>query len=140
VLAGDESFLELRGEPGFEVHGPVSRQFLTEKLYPAADAFAMPSRAEGYGFTLVEAMSHGLPVISSTYGSIPEVVEHGVTGLLTPVGDADALVDAMSTLATDRAAARAMGGAGRSRFEAEFTRERFLDRTRAWYDRARAQG
>jgi glycosyltransferase involved in cell wall biosynthesis len=139
VLAGDESFLELRGEAGFEVHGPVSRQFLTEKLYPAADAFAMPSRAEGYGFTLVEAMSHGLPVISSTYGSIPEVVEHEVSGLLTPVGDADALVEAMSTLATDRPAARAMGAAGRSRFEVEFTRERFLDRTRAWYDRARAQ-
>ena len=137
MLAGDEAFLELAGEPGFEVQGPVSRNFLLEELYPRADAFVMPSRAEGYGFTLVEAMSFGLPVISSRYGSIPEVVEHGVSGLLVPVGDGEAVFEAMRALAGDWDAAREMGAAGRSRFDSKFTRDRFLERTRAWYDRAR---
>lgn len=134
ILVGDPSFLELAGEPGFEVQETASRRQLMEELYPQADALAMPSRAEGYGFTLVEAMSFALPVVSTTYGSIPEVVEHGVTGFLGPPGDGAAVFEAMRALATDRAAAREMGLAGRRRFERDFTRPRFLKDMRAWYD------
>jgi starch synthase len=112
---------------------------LVNDLYRRADAFVMPSRAEGYGFALVEAMSHGLPVVSSRYGSIPEVVDDGETGLLVPVGDREGVERAMRTLAGDPAAAREMGAAGRRRFERDFTRERFLERTRDWYDRARSR-
>ena len=139
LLAGDQSFLELRGEPGFEVYGPVSRSFVYGRLYPRADAFVMPSRAEGYGLTLIEAMSFGVPVISSCYGSIPEVVDDRVSGLLVPVGDGEAILEAMRTLETNRAACQAMGAAGRVRFEQQFTRERFLQRMRYWYDTAQAK-
>lgn len=136
IMAGDESFAELRGEDGFEALGFVKRDELVGELYARADAFVMPSRAEGFGFTIVEAMSQGLPVISSTYGSIPEVVDDCVTGLLAEPGDGNGVERAMRTLAEDPAAARAMGQAGRAAFEARFTRERFLERTRAWYDAA----
>ena len=139
ILAGDETFLELAGEPGFEVYSSVPRHRLLDDLYPRADAFVMPSRAEGYGFTLVEAMAHGLPVISSTYGSIPEVVADGRTGVLVPPGDGDAVVEAMRTLAGDPDSADAMGLAGRHRFERDFTRDRFLERMRSWYDHALAE-
>jgi glycosyltransferase involved in cell wall biosynthesis len=139
VLVGDPWFVELEGEPGFDVQESATRRQLMEELYPRADAFVMPSRAEGYGFTLVEAMSFGLPVISSTYGSIPEVVEHEVTGLLVPPGDGDAVFEAMRTLAADRPAAREMGLAGRRRFERDFTRARFLGDMRAWYEAVRAR-
>jgi glycosyltransferase involved in cell wall biosynthesis len=134
LRAGDESFAELQGEPGFEVAGPLARDVLLRDFYPRADAFVMPSRAEGFGFTLVEAMSHGLPVVSTTYGSIPEVVEEGVSGLLVPPGDGKAVERAMRSLAADPGAARAMGAAARERFERDFTRDRFLGRMREWYD------
>jgi glycosyltransferase involved in cell wall biosynthesis len=134
VIAGDESFLELATEPGFEAHPWITRRQLIDELFPRADAFVMPSRAEGYGFALVEAMSHGLPVISTTYGSIPEVVEHGVSGLLVEPGNGDALTNAMRELVADRAACRDMGSAGRRRFDSHFTRELFLHRMRDWYD------
>jgi glycosyltransferase involved in cell wall biosynthesis len=139
ILVGDPSFLELAGEPGFQVQEKATRRQLMEELYPAADSFVMPSRAEGYGFTLVEAMSFGLPVISTTYGSIPEVIDHGVTGLLVAPGDGDALSEAMGTLAADPVAAREIGLAGRQRFERYFTRARFLSDMRDWYDGARAR-
>jgi glycosyltransferase involved in cell wall biosynthesis len=139
ILVGDPSFLELAGEPGFEVRETATRRQLMEELFPQADAYVMPSRAEGYGFTLVEAMSFGLPVISTTYGSIPEVIDHGVTGLLVAPADGEAVFDAMGSLAKDPAAARAMGAAGRRRFEHHFTRARFLEDTRAWYDGALAR-
>jgi glycosyltransferase involved in cell wall biosynthesis len=106
------------------------------ELYPRADAFVMPSRAEGYGFTLVEAMSHRLPVVSTTYGSIPEVVVDRQTGLLAPPGDGEAVERAMRELAGDPQGAREMGRAGLERFQQMFTREQFLARTRQWYDRA----
>jgi glycosyltransferase involved in cell wall biosynthesis len=139
ILVGDPWFLELAGEPGFQVQEKATRQQLMEELYPSVDSFVMPSRAEGYGFTLVEAMSFGLPVISTTYGSIPEVIDHGVTGLLVAPGDGDALFDAMRTLAADPVAAREMGLTGRQRFERLFTRARFLGDMRAWYDGALAR-
>lgn len=89
--------------------------------YAEADAFVMPSLAEGFGFTNVEAMGHALPVISTTFGPIPEVVQQGVTGVLVEPGDVDALAEAMVELAAHPAAAREMGARGRADFEARFT-------------------
>ena len=57
-----------------------------KELYPQADVFVMPSLAEGFGFTNIEAMSVGLPVISSNIGPMPEVVADGESGLLVAAG------------------------------------------------------
>lgn len=67
-------------------------------LYARADIFVNPTRAEGFGFTNVEAQGFGLPVISSRLGAIPEVVEHGRTGLLIDPDDGGSLVTAMRQL------------------------------------------
>jgi glycosyltransferase involved in cell wall biosynthesis len=64
-------------------------------MYRQADIFVNPTRAEGFGFTNVEAQGHGLPVISTRLGAIPEVVEDGQTGFLVTPGDSRGLSLAM---------------------------------------------
>ena len=103
----------------------MGRERLYAEHYPAADAFVMPSHAEGLGFTNIEAMGFGLPVISSTVGAIPEVVADGDTGRLVVSGDVRALTDAMLDLAGHPDRARVLGAAGRRAFLERFTLERF---------------
>lgn len=67
----------------------------------AADVFAAPSRNEGMGRALVEAMALGLPVVGAAVGGIPAVVSDGVCGRLVPAGDVDALAEALTDLARD---------------------------------------
>jgi len=116
---------------------PLDRSVLYEKIYPEADVFVMPSRAEGFGFTNVEALSFGLPVISSRVGAIPEAIEHGVTGLLVSPGDVSSLASAMERLVTDRSLVSRMGDAARSAFLARFTLERLRARLGEIYQKAR---
>lgn len=108
-----------------EVRPPASRERLYGEHYPGADAFVMPTHAEGFGFTNIEAMGFGLPVISSRVGPIPEVVADGVTGRLIASGDVLALTEAMLELAGDRGRARNLGAAGRRAFLERFTLERY---------------
>jgi N-acetyl-alpha-D-glucosaminyl L-malate synthase BshA len=66
-------------------------------LLSAADLFLLPSETESFGLVALEAMASGVPVIASDVGGLPEVVEHGVSGYLAPVGD----VDKMAAYALD---------------------------------------
>ena len=86
-------------------------------LYAAADLFAWPAINEAYGLALVEAQAAGLPVVAGLSGGVPEVVEDGATGLLTPAGDAAAFAAALRALLTDteRRAAMAEAAAVRAR-------------------------
>jgi glycosyltransferase involved in cell wall biosynthesis len=65
---------------------------------PALDVFAFPSRNEGLGSVLLDAMRAGAPVVASRTGGIPDIVHHGETGLLFPPGDADALARSLTEL------------------------------------------
>jgi glycosyltransferase involved in cell wall biosynthesis len=89
----------------------------------------IPSLEEGFGIPAAEAMGCEVPVVASDAGGLPEVVEHGVTGLVVPRGDATALAGAISTLLGDSALRRRMGLAGRARalrlFDWDRTAERF---------------
>jgi glycosyltransferase involved in cell wall biosynthesis len=71
-------------------------------LYLAADVFVLASRFEGYGMALAEAVAHGLPVVSTRAGAIPDTVPAG-TGLLVPPDDVAALAQALRRLISDRA-------------------------------------
>ena len=83
------------------VLGAVPPERILE-LYLASDVFVLASRFEGYGMALAEAIAHGLPVVSTMAGAIPDTVPAG-TGLLVPPDDLSALAQALSHLISNRA-------------------------------------
>ena len=83
-----------------------------QRWYQRLTIYAFTSRNEGFGLTLIEAMSAGAALVASRAGAAELVVEDGVTGVLAPPGDVDALVAALEPLMRDPASAAAMGDAG----------------------------
>ena len=71
------------------------------EAYRNVDALLFPTRLEGFGLVAAEAMACGIPVIASNNSALPEVVEHGVTGLLCPQDDVNAFVTAIRQFADD---------------------------------------
>jgi colanic acid/amylovoran biosynthesis glycosyltransferase len=87
--------------------------------YHRADVFCLPSFAEGVPVVLMEAMSCGLPVVTTYITGIPELVTDGVEGHTVTPGRADLVAEALRKL-SDPARRRAMGEAGRTKVEREF--------------------
>lgn len=90
------------------------------RIYPAIDLLVLPSRSEGLPNAVLEAMSHGRPVIATRVGGLPEVIEDGVTGVLVPPGDPHALSQAVVTLLHAPARQTSMGLSARVRAERDF--------------------
>lgn len=84
-------------------------------LLRAADIFTLPSHREGMPRSIIEAMMTGLPVVATDIRGSREEVVPGETGLLVPVGDSEALAEALSRLVGDAALRRRLGRAGRVR-------------------------
>ena len=128
----------LAGELGIskEVHflGFVEHQEMPRQ-YQQANLFVLPSRRESFGLVLAEAMACGLPVVATTAGAIPEVVEDGVTGLLVPSDDAEAFAAAVVSLLSDHKRMKAMGTAGATRVSEYFTWDRVAQRVSDGYHR-----
>jgi len=93
----------------------------------SCDVYVQPSRAEGLGTSVLDAMACRLPVVASRVGGLPEAVADGETGILVPAGDAGALTDAILGLLTDGQRATAMGMAGRARVERHFAVEPMVE-------------
>jgi glycosyltransferase involved in cell wall biosynthesis len=94
-------------------------------IMPLLDVFALPSKNEGMGRVIVEAMAAGRPIVASRTGGIPDLVEHGQTGWLIPPGDHHAMGEALLDLLDHPDQARRMGDAGRVRCR-RFSREAML--------------
>jgi len=105
-----------------EFAGAVGQDRIQE-YYDKADAFVLPSFAEGVPVVLMEAMSKEIPVITTQIMGIPELVNDGVNGLLVPPANEEALVHAMLRLAADPPLRRRLGQAGRKRVIAEYNQE-----------------
>jgi glycosyltransferase involved in cell wall biosynthesis len=99
------------------------------------DLFVMSSVTEGLGTSLLDAMACSRPIVATTAGGIPEVVEEGVTGLLVPPRDHTAMADAIVALISDQSRRRQMGDAGFARVNDRFTVERMVAATAAVYAR-----
>jgi|Deesub1362A_J573_1020465.scaffolds.fasta_scaffold00162_22 glycosyltransferase involved in cell wall biosynthesis len=85
------------------------------------DVFVLPSRWEGFGLSIIEAMATGLPVVATRVGGIPEVVEDGRTGFLVEKDDAHALADRIIYLLRNPLARREMGHRGLERYHSTFS-------------------
>lgn len=104
-----------------------------------ADMLVLPSLSDPFPLVVQEAMHLARPVVATASGGASELVLDGVTGVLTPVGEVDALASAVARLAGDSALRRAMGEAGRERIRSVFSREGYLDKMARLFERA-AQG
>jgi glycogen(starch) synthase len=104
-----------------------------DELLAAADVVCLSSSEEGMGSVLLDALAFGRPVAATTAGGIPEVIEHGETGLLVERENPVGLGDAIAELLTDRMLAARLGANGRARAR-DFSVERMTDRTIAVYE------
>ena len=75
----------------------------------SSDVLAMPSFDEGFGLAALEAMAAGVPPVASAVGGLLDIVEDGVTGLLVPAGDSEALASALTRVLTDAEYGSALG-------------------------------
>ena len=119
---------------GIEFHESVDQEDLMN-IYSSADVVVLPSRNEGWGLSLMEAMACMKPVVATKVGGIPELVRDGVDGTLVEPGDVAGLGRAVITLLDDPELRRRMGSSGMSR-AGEFSWERTARLTLAEYERS----
>jgi glycosyltransferase involved in cell wall biosynthesis len=117
--------------------GPV---FDTAKheLLAAHDVFVLPSSYDVFPLVLLEAMQHGLPVVATVCGAIPEIVVEGETGFLVSPGDVAQLAERIEQLATRPELRRRLGSAARKRYREQFTWQAFEHRLIAALERCLA--
>ena len=96
-----------------------------ERYWQKADVFVQPTYEDCFPLTIVEAMQHGKPVVSTDEGAVPDLVKDGENGFVCPRQDAHALSDALERLITDPALRRQMGEAGYARYKELYTLEAF---------------
>ncbi|MDQ1416744.1 MAG: hypothetical protein QOF81_2357 [Acidimicrobiaceae bacterium] len=137
------SLMARHGGPGGSIRliGPVEESEL-RALYAGATLFALPSRHEGFGLPVLEAMAQGTPVVCADIAALRELVGAGVGAGVVAVAarlvapdDVDGWADAIATLIDDEAARRRLGQAGRDR-AAAFSWEHTIRATRQVYAEA----
>jgi glycosyltransferase involved in cell wall biosynthesis len=109
-LQGDIAHLDLTDRVA--VLGAVANEELAS-LYAASDLFVLPSRFEGYGMVFTEAIAHGVPVVGTTAGAIPETVPAGA-GVLLPPDDVEALAATLQRLIESSAERRRLAAGARA--------------------------
>jgi glycosyltransferase involved in cell wall biosynthesis len=103
-------------------------------LLQGASVLALPSRWEGFGLVLLEAMDVGRPIVASAVGAIPEVVRDREGGLLVPPDEPEALAEALITVLAEPDRAKAMGEAGRRRLIESFSERAMIEATESLYN------
>jgi glycosyltransferase involved in cell wall biosynthesis len=126
TVAGDGEVDELRAavaKAGLQdrvaVPGWVDRETASD-LLRAADIFVLPSFFEAMPIAILEAMAHGVAVIATPVGAIPEFLTDGQTALLVPPGASDKLADAIARLIDDVSERQRLGAAGHQVFRDRF--------------------
>jgi len=120
-VAGVEGF-----DAGFveEIHDAIA----------GLDVLWHPSRSEGLGTSVIDAMAIGVPPIAFAVGGLPEVIEDGKSGILVPAGDVSAFMRAAAELITNEPLRARLGEGAKARAR-EFDSKRMIERTAEVYDR-----
>jgi glycosyltransferase involved in cell wall biosynthesis len=93
----------------------VSRSVLENQIFPISDLFFLPTRADAFAISVVEAMSRGIPVVASNVCALPEILQNGVSGLLSPPDEFSAFKRNITSLLVDANRMRRMGEEARKR-------------------------
>ena len=109
-----------------------------DALLNAVDFFVLPSDTEGLPLSVLEAMAHGLPIVASHVGGIPELIDHEQHGLLVPPRDPRALAVAVQRLYRDKSLRAKLGAAARARASDEFSLSTTAQQYERLYRRAMA--
>lgn len=104
------------------------------ELLPVADLMLMPSELESFGLAALEAMACQVPTIGTTVGGVPELIEHGVTGLLFPVGAIEQMSAAAIALLQDPARLQTMARAARCVAQKKYCTSHVIPRYEQFYE------
>jgi L-malate glycosyltransferase len=105
-----------------------------ETVLPVAKVMLLPSDSESFGLAALEAMACGVPVIGTSAGGLPEVVEEGVCGFLLPVGDVEGMAEAALSLLQDPERWRSFSSEARRIAVEEFPTDEIVSRYRRLYE------
>jgi len=105
----------------------------------AADVLLLPSEQESFGLAALEAMAVEVPVIASRVGGVPEVVDDGETGFLSPVGDVDKMAEDAVRLLTDARLRRQMGQRARASATTRYSTDLVIPQYIEFYERVLAK-
>lgn len=105
-------------------HGPKYGED-KETFWNRASIFAFPSFDEAFGLVVVEAMQHGIPVVTTNEGGIPDIVQDGKTGYICERKNVEQLANKIEKLLNDPPLRQKLGKAGQQRYEEYFTLECF---------------
>jgi glycosyltransferase involved in cell wall biosynthesis len=133
IATGDASAMERIGNIEVRFLPFVDDPCILAQYYRAADLFVHAAHVESFGNVLLEARACGTAIVTTATGAIPEHVG-AEDGRLVPVGDSQALAEAIATLLRDDGLRRHVAAAGRERVLREFTLERQADRFLHWYE------
>ena len=123
-------------QDGVRWFGYITDRRVLAELYTRASLFVLPSHFEAWGHAFLEAMGHGLPCIGTDQLAMPEIISDGVTGLLVPPRDPEALAEALVTLLTNPERAQLMGYRAHAEVIASQTWEHVVDRMAPHLDAA----
>jgi glycosyltransferase involved in cell wall biosynthesis len=123
VVAGCSPKIDCKG---VTMLGDISVPNLS-KQYRRSAVFCMPTREEPFGLVFLEAFAHGVPVVATNIGALPDIVQDGETGFLREPNDIAGLADALDLLLSDPKKARQFGALGRQRVLARYTWPRVID-------------
>ena len=120
--------LEIENKVTF--HGRVDDDEL-DRIYASADIYLIPTmRYEGLPLALLEAMSHGIPTISSEIGGNADVITHDFDGLFIKPGDMKELIESIRKLGNNVEVRKSISNAARETTEKRFDKERMIEETR----------
>jgi glycosyltransferase involved in cell wall biosynthesis len=105
------------------------------EIFFESDIFILPSYGEGLPITILEAMAAGLPIIATSVGAIPEIIEDGKNGFLTEAGDYVGLAKKILKLARDMKLRQEMGKNNIEKIERQYNKDLIVSKLSAEYEK-----